>query len=670
MSSNQDLYKQSKIEIKQDDGYSPVYIIDIIGSTENAENQSIVEVNEQTRFKIKLKSRSDLQETTIDKLYVCEPINDEQFKVLRKGDIVEAFSNLDIDDQPKRWKKAEIEMVNSESGVFSVRFLANQDPESDDRTPLKKDDNIVTAMLSQTDLRPANQSKKLSANRFFKIEVPISKELDETLTGNIDWLSEPDTHFYFQNKIGAISTKFNAESKSLTLIGYEKDDFNMDVMNKRLLMMLSLHMKNLKNRCILAKKLEDAEKKLAEVKSTDAVPEDESNSDAVIVKFYVPQSLIGLSIGHQGKNMATAKEIEGVIDVHFEKDRSTMVIKGETSEACAKARALLEHVEKEVRVTRRMTGKLIGKSGSVMEEIIENSGVLRIRLQNEPKEHDEYVTFIIVGTKESVENAEMLFDCYLSGLEEIDLLREKQSEILHQLNEYHAPGSTLYVPERKSGYGRTRYQGRSHRSGRQSSWSYKSKPSSAEHNQHKKDGAQEDQRLSESDNARMQEKEISSSVVEGNRSSRHKSNSRHSKNKKSSKTMSKEQDPQVSNSESNQDTRSNGRQFIENASTEGQPGTPNQNASKLDKLNIDSISLTVENLAKLNVNDGRRSYDKKYRTGRNYNRMNGRPRERESNYHYNDRRMDNRMNNRMDNRRRPSYRSFNQDHDYNPYANY
>lgn len=62
-----------------------------------------------------------------------------------------------------------------------------------------------------------------------------------------------------------------------------------------------------------------------------------------------------------GKNMATAKEIEGITDLYFDKERSMFVIKGKSMEACNEARALLEYAEKEVLVTRKMTGKLIGK---------------------------------------------------------------------------------------------------------------------------------------------------------------------------------------------------------------------------------------------------------------------------------------------------------------------
>lgn len=295
MDSNQDFYKQSNIEIKNDDGLHPACIIDIVGSQENTNDQ--VEVNETTKFLIKLKGATEPEEVAIDKLYVRQSNMNAQLDQLNKGDIVEVFSNLNNEDQPKRWVKAEIELSNN--GVFSVKFLENND--SDEKKYVKVDDNVLTSVFPKSDLRIANHSKQLSTIRFFKKEIPISKELEECLTDNVDWLNDVDTHFIFQNKIGAISTKYNAENKSLIVIGYERENFNLDVMNKRINMMVSLHMKNLKNRAILVKKLEDAEKKLADVKNNaDSAQENSVPSDLCTVQFYVPQSLIGLSIGHQG----------------------------------------------------------------------------------------------------------------------------------------------------------------------------------------------------------------------------------------------------------------------------------------------------------------------------------------------------------------------------------
>lgn len=268
----------------------------------------------------------------------------------------------------------------------------------------------------------------------------------------------------------------------------------------------------------------------------------------------------------------------------------------------------------------------------------------------------KFVTFIIVGQKECVENAEMLFDYYLSCLEEIDQLRVKQSEVLQKLNEYQGPTvisdpPASHSPTRRDSYSRRdsydRRNKQRSRSNRQSSWS-KSKSAS----QRKRNDSYRKQQSDEPEDQRAQN-EVSSTFVEDQNNKDGKTKSmRYSRNRKSNK------------SNGQQSTGSNGQ--IHNASNsedKKQQAEKERNPSAVESLNIESLSLTVENLARVNKNNESKKFFPNSRKGyRSQNRrMNyGTPRQAGHN-HY------------MDSRRRPNYNGpsyFNAAPDYNPYANY
>lgn len=227
-------------------------------------------------------------------------------------------------------------------------------------------------------------------------------------------------------------------------------------------------------------------------------------SDACCEEFVFLKENINFVIGKGGRNINQAKQVEGIVKIKVDEDQSPpkciIWAKREYPEALEQARDILEIVRKKFAVPPEAMGRIIGSKGSSIKEIIKKSQVKFIRswethvttLQNREVEIDEKGlegeeleswnspkfgeyeigeknTFVIVGSRESVDTAVEILKFKLKHFEKLNQLSEERRNTqskLRELNEqvYFNDGDRRQN-RRNRNYGRGRGGGDNNRGG-------------------------------------------------------------------------------------------------------------------------------------------------------------------------------------------------------------